>query len=532
MAGKKFFINRPLTPAILSALALCLLLYTVVQCGLCTKQNSELTTENEALSAALTESKQAIDETPQNEVPLPKRLSEATSVEEHKTGTGFFKKDDIYLLDDEEQLWTLRRIIAENSEIEPGVPANTASYRLRQDIYICPHPGYEKLFCLGTQKTPFGGSFDGDGHVLSGYFPMAHGADVPEALFHMSPAAKVKNLSVTNLADQLSKTGIHPTISEQWQLVELETHLPDLPGCRVQAEIYTWDLSIIQQTSDVLHSYWEKNAKQDHAAVSMTFRLDALETESSTVMDSRLQDIQTSLCTLAGTEYAEMIEETAVQETGCLWFIRLEQIEGLTCCTFEVSEPYYHPHNCRNNVCNYYIITEGQWEGADVSLQSLAIPYTDSEMSSIGVGDNYRLEAVDFNFDGKRDLLIHEGYSGGTGGSWDNYRAMVWNDAAGQFERFSSFPAQVYKLEFDRQRIVNRLRVGAGEEYVFLYEIVNGEYVCTKYLLTEESWNSEDDTVITLYYYEMGELVETHVLSDIDERKNLYPDMDYWPGRV
>ena len=73
--------------------------------------------------------------------------------------------------------------------------------------------------------------------------------------------------------------------------------------------------------------------------------------------------------------------------------------------------------------------------------------------------------------------------------------------------------------------------MGAGEEYVFIFEIVNGEYVCTKYLLTTQSWHSENDTEITLSYYEMGELVETHVLSDIDERKTLYPDMDYWRNR-
>lgn len=91
---------------------------------------------------------------------------------------------------------------------------------------------------------------------------------------------------------------------------------------------------------------------------------------------------------------------------------------------------------------------------------------------------------------------------------------------------------KAYKLEFDRERIVDRWRNGASKEYVFIYEIVNGEYVCTRELLTEESWDSEGDTVITLYYSEMGELVETHVLSDIDERKALYPDMDYWSSRV
>lgn len=530
---RKIKLYMPNKSALLSVSALCLFLFFTIQCGLLANQSRELSAENEALSAALADKEQAIETQEKKADDLPDQLAKATSMEEHETETGFFKKGGVYLIAEEEQLWTLRRMIAENMEIEPDFPAATASYRLLQDIRLCPHPGYERLFCLGTEKTPFCGSFDGDGHCISGYFPLRKSEDVPEAMFHMGAAARIENLSVVNLTDELPETGIHPTISELWQVTELEAYLPDLPSCSVQTEVYTWDLITIRRTVDVLRRYWEENALQGHVSVSITFRLDALEEdEPPEETKTRMQNIQTALCALAGPEYTEIIEEVSAQETEYLWFIRLEQIEGLTCCTFEISEPDYYPHTYKDNVCNYHIITEGRWEGKELPLQCLTVPYTDSEMSSIGVGDNYRLEQVDFNFDGKPDLLIHEGHSGGSGGSWSNYRALVWEENEGQFAYFPSFPAQVYKLEFDRQRIVYRWRVGAGKEYVFIFEIVNGEYVCTKYLLTEDSWDSEGNTVITLYYYEMGELVETHILSDYDERKTLYPDMDYWSSRV
>lgn len=519
----------PEKAAVLSALTICLFLSAVLGCGLYTEQNVNLAAENEALSATFTQKSQTLDEKTRETNDLQNQLTEVTSTEEHETETGFLKKGGVYLIAEEEQLWTLRRMIAENMEIEPDFPAATASYRLLQDIRLCPHPGYEKLFCLGTEKAPFCGSFDGDGHCISGYFPLRKSEDVPEAMFHMGAAARIENLSVVNLADELPETGIHPTISELWQVEELEAYLPELPGCSVQTEVYTWDLITIRRTVDVLRRYWEENALQGHVSVSITFRLDALEEdEPPEETKTRIQNIQAALCALAGPEYTEIIEGVSAQETEHLWFIRLEQIEGLTCCTFEISEPDYYPHTYKDNVCNYHIITEGRWEEKEVPLQCLTVPYTDSEMSSIGVGDNYRLEQVDFNFDGKPDLLIHEGFSGGSGGSWSNYRALVWKENEVQFAYFPSFPAQVYKLEFDRQRIVDRLRLGAGEEYVFIFEIVNGEYVCTKYLLTEDSWDSEGNTVITLYYYEMGELAETHVLSDFDERETLYPDMNYW----
>lgn len=134
---------------------------------------------------------------------------------------------------------------------------------------------------------------------------------------------------------------------------------------------------------------------------------------------------------------------------------------------------------------------------------------------------------VDLNFDGRPDLLIHEGSSGGSGGSWGNYRALVWKEAAGQFAIFSSFPEQVSSLEFDRQRLVDSWCMGTSYECVDIYSVVNGEYQCTRSLVLQIV-RRDEEYVTELSYYEMGELVETRVLSDGDDVEELYPDMNYW----
>lgn len=524
----KFFsnINLPKKTAVLSALALCIFLSSVILCGLYTEQNSALAAENEKLSAAITQKERTIAEKTRETDDLQAQLAEITSLKPSVTPTGFSKKGGVYLIDESDQLWTLQFLIAEGKDIEPGVPAASASYRLRENLYLNQHPGYENLFCLGTEENPFCGSFDGDGKYIKGYFPS-------ETLFHTDSHAQIENLSVINQTDEMSETGIHPSVSKPWQRKELERHLPDFPDCSVQLEIYDWDPDTTQWAAELLRKHWDENTAQDAFSVSITFRRNAIE-KMFTLKDETvyLQKIQTALCTLAGTEYTNIIDEALVQEEDYLWFVRLERTGGLTCCTFEIGEPDFHPDTYGDTVDSYYVIVEGNQEGKEVPIQYFQIPYTSSEMHTVGVALNFRIEHVDVDFDGKQDLLIHEGYSGGTGGSWDNYRALVWRENAGRFAYFPSFPSSVYKLEFDRERIVDRWRNGASKEYVFIYEIVNGEYVCTRELLTEESWNNEGDTVITLYYSEMGELVETHVLSDIDERKALYPDMDYWSSRV
>lgn len=503
--------------AFLSALTLCLFLFLIIQCGLYAEQSRDLTAENEALSASLSDKEKSLDASKQTikekmlEIEdLQAQLTETASIEEMETERGFLKKDVVYLIDTEDQLWDVQWYINQNMEIEPGVPAASASYRLRTDVVFYPY----QSVCLGTEENPFCGSFDGDGHLVDGAFKQMDGASVPEAMFFADESAKIENLHIVNRMYHAFD------LSEFQECSELESHLPDCESIRIQAEVSSWGLDV-QKTAHALRTHWERDAKKDGAYVSMTFYL---EEEAPADAEAYIQKIHTALCTLAGAEYTKIIEETMTKEEGYLWFVRLENVGGLTCCSFEIGEPNYDPPTYGDNVCNYYIITDGNWEEKAVPLRCLTIPYTYGEMHSIGINLSYHLEQADVNFDGKQDLLIHEGYSGGSGGSWGNYRAMVWDDTDGQFVYFPSFPEQVSSLELDQQRIVNRWQSGVSYECVDIYEIVDGEYVCTKSLVTDCKMNGE----IQLIYYEMSEPVKTHILSDINERETLYPDMNYW----
>lgn len=496
------------------------------QCNWYTVQNRSLTAENGELSAVLAERKQTIDKKAEEIESLQAQLADALSLEEQMTKNGFCKKNGIYMIDTKEQLFKLQEMLREGIDVEPGTPAASASYRLRNNMKL--ESNY--WFCLGTEENPFCGTFDGDGHSIQGRFPHGNGVDAPEAVFHMDAAAKIENLKVDN---DRSDGEISVWVDDNRECEELENHLPGVSGCSVHVEISEWGLDA-ERIAKALRRHWERGDWQDGFYVSMTFFPDMFEEDQKPAdAEKDIQNMKEALCTLAGPEYTGMIREAMEQDEGYLWFVRLERIGELTCCTFEIDEPAYSPDTydyfdeeaddfVYTNV-GYYIAVEGKWEGKEVSRQCIRVPYTFNIMRSIGVNLGYRMEVADFDFDGKQDLLIHEGSSGGSGGSWYNCRALVWKAAAGQFAYFPSFPENVHLLQFDRQRVVDRGDVGMTD-YVLIYEIVNGEYVCTRKLLCE----FHTDDTYKLSYYEMGELVETHILSDVEERELLYPDMNYW----
>lgn len=529
MKDKNSKINRPNKSALLSVSALCLFLFFTIQCGLLARQNLDLSAENETLSAALADKEQAVET----------REEETQEEEIYETETGFLKKNGVYLIDDIFQLWTLRQMIADGTEIEPGAPAAAASYRLRNDIDFLSWDSPVPMFYLGTEKTPFCGSFDGDGHCIRGYFPLSRGADGPEAMFCTDTAARIQDLIISNQTDNIGHKGVSAELSSPWEVEALEKRLPGFPDCSVKINLSGWDLEA-QLTAKRLRRHWDKLLAQEEVGdcyVSMTFLPEDEESEGgiasidAAARDMRIhgayiQELQAAFLTLSGTEYADIIEEAIEKEDGYLWFLRLERLEGLTCCTFEIGRPAPLPDG---DAPHYYLIVEGEWEGKEVPRQCFSIPYTFFVWYSIGNDSDYKIECVDLNFDGKADLLIHEGSSQGSGGFWDNYRALVWEPDSGQFSYFPSFPEQVSRLEFNRRRVVLHGESGWGEESVSVYEIVDGEYVCTKEWRLNRNPDDHRQTVTSLSYYEMGQLVETHVLSDIDERDILYPDLeDYW----
>lgn len=505
--------NQKKKLVIFLALTVCLLLLAACRCYRYALQNRELL-------AALADRDQTIDANEQEIAWLQTQLIEVKpSMQEYVTEAGFLKKNGIYLIDRESQLKTLQQMVAEGAEIEPGIAAADASYRLRRSLEM--ERSGDDWFFIGTEDAPFCGSFDGDGHYISGEFPFMEGEDVPEAIFRTASVAKIANLEVHNQMYKSPNAEVYVTVNNDAECAEVENNLTTFPDCRVQVVMNDWELNA-QKIADALRERWERNCEREGYYVSMSFYPFSV-TKSDE--EKYIQNILTPFGTLAGNEYKEIIEEARKQEEGYLRFVRLERIGEIICCSFEISEMGEGEHLEGDG---YHIVLEGKWEGQEVQRQHLYIPYTEFERRSLGTYQNYRIECVDINFDGKQDLLIHEGVSGGSGGSWSNYRAIVWNGEAGQFAYYPSFPEQLTTLEFDRQRVISTGQTGVPCQWVRAYGVVNGEYVCTRELIYQTVPDGGGQNITKLSYYEMGELVQTHILSEWKERETLYPDMNYW----
>lgn len=100
-----------------------------------------------------------------------------------------FQKDgDIYLIQSAQDMRKLALLVNENKMVETGVAAQTASYRLTADIDLSeycsenggwepigytvyePIPGTEGYFKTPETEGYFNGTFDGDGHMITGLY--------------------------------------------------------------------------------------------------------------------------------------------------------------------------------------------------------------------------------------------------------------------------------------------------------------------------------------------------------------------------
>ncbi len=98
-----------------------------------------------------------------------------------------FEKDGgVYMIQSAQDMRTLALLVNGNKEVEPGVPAHNASYRLTRDIdlsaYCKGETGWEPIGCgsdAGEEETrEFNGTFDGENHVVTGlYINLPYGED-------------------------------------------------------------------------------------------------------------------------------------------------------------------------------------------------------------------------------------------------------------------------------------------------------------------------------------------------------------------
>lgn len=489
MIGLTVFSICCLTAAVLS----------IVQLNKCKAENKELNT-------LLESDRQIIEEWNTRFDQLCRKLEDMSNLKEVELESGFIKKGEVYLVETRNQLKTLAEMIENDQEIEPGIPAASASYRLRNDIEV------KNWTTLGSKEKPFSGKLDGDGNSIKGLFLPADSEE--EAFIIKSKQAEVKNLKIKSLMGTENLVGAGLENNEQ-----VNGMLENVEGFvfhELILSINEGDLET-KELAEALREDWDH---YENITSSLTIAFDPWSDCDAISASVSMKPFQG----LFGEEAEKIIEQAVEEEGGCLRFIKLERVQKLNCCIFGVfgkEEEEYH------------VLLQGMWEEDQVPLQHLVIPTTDlSDKDDVLYSS---LEQQDINFDGMPDLLYREGWSGGSGGSWGNYRGIIWDEKKGEFVYYPSFPCQLAFLEFDRKRMITRGRCGVFYEYVYVYEVVNGEYEETKSLILESNYEEEtDDYVWQLSYYEMGELVriDKEPFEDVkdpgDWAGELYPDMNYW----
>ena len=395
----------------------------------------------------------------------------------------FIKRNGMYLIEDGTQLELLSEMVVKEDEIEPGVDAATGIYRLCSDVEV------RDYLNLGSRRAPFRGGLYGDGHVIAGDF------------FYVNRSWQEWSYYDYELVQE---TSVSITIEDAESLEEAERTLILYPAESLAIQVAT-DALGMQAVKELIKQCWEVNHERNHYSVSIT---DV--TEQTEKSDALLPFLD-----FFGKEGVALMEQAAKEEDSYVSFIRLERVDGLDICTFAVNASEKE---------QYHLMFVGEWEETEVPFQYLLIPATDTYKYGVLFG-RYNISQVDINYDGKEDLLIHEGVSSGSGGTCGDYRAVVWEEDKKEFVWYPSFPEMLVFLEFNERRMIDRYRSGLSYEAVCEYSMADGEYVKTRELVWEH-----EIIASTLFYYEMGVLVEQHDVTEMDrdEVMSIYPDLDYW----
>lgn len=299
-------------------------------------------------------------------------------------------------------------------------------------------------------------------------------------------------------------------VVEDWSdLEELQHRLAAVPKESLFINVEAQGLNM-RETARRIKLCWDVNHSRNHYAVSISYAVE------------QTQDLNGLLPFLGlfGEEAEAIMKQEAEEEDSYISFIRLERVDGLDICTFEVRADREE---------QYHLLITGEREDTEVAFQHLVIPTT----WHIAGYDywtwfgRYMISQVDINFDGEKDLLIHEGFSWASAGTWNDYRAAVWDKTAEKFIYYPSFPDRLIYLDFENERVIDYYRSEISCKEISEYGVVDGEYVRTRELIRK--YHVETNTC-TLTYYEMGVLIKKYDVTDMDteEIAALYPDLDYW----
>lgn len=425
-------------------------------------------------------------------LPLWSACVGTVNAEENIKG-GFVKENGEYLIESGEQLELLSKMVANREEIEPGVDAATASYRLCSDVEM------RDEFQIGSRRTPFHGNFNGDGYRITGDFYIEKGIPYGE----------------TGVVDynHVTEQPIYINLEDWKTLEETEHRLTSVPKESLNIYVASEELNM-QDAAQLVKLCWDVNHQRNHYSISIVdFNITKDERNHSQWAED--SDALLPFFDLFGEEAGAIMRRTAEEEDSYISFLRLERVGGLDICTFAVRASEKE---------QYHVLVTGEWEDTEVEFQHLVIPSTGTYKAvSSYEFSHYDISQIDINFDGQEDLLIYEGFTNGPFGA---YRVIVWDEDIGEFVWYPSFPDLLSWLEFNEQRVVRRSQSGLSHEIVCEYGVVDGEYVETR----KASWDHKSDGSSTLSYYEMGVLIEEHDVTGLvrNEIAAYYPDLDFW----
>ncbi len=248
------------------------------------------------------------------------------------------------------------------------------------------------------------------------------------------------------------------------------------------------------------------------------------------VIDPYLSAATESLLSKVEEEKMRQAIRGVLQEEGsALASLSLARPEGLSCCLFETSVGIGS---------EFHVLCAGVWEGKELPVRHYVLPLDNEEIPIINqLSSDSRIQGEDMDFDGSPDLLIYVAANGGSGGTFEHYCLLRWDDAAEDFVYFPSFPSWINQLDPERQRVICRGRLGVCYLYTEVYSVVDGAYRLTQELVVE--WVPRGETEewgITVSYYEGEELKRKIDVSglaneEIEERvSEQIPEWDAGPA--
>ena len=299
-------------------------------------------------------------------------------------------------------------------------------------------------------------------------------------------------------------------IADTETLLEVQKELEQLQDESFYIRLENGDLDTSELIGK-LAGCWQQNRRKNQYALGVAYKGEI----------EKRKDAMMPFCSLMEEECSARVEKELAKKGGFPSYIRLERLNGLDIYTFCI---YISGEKSEEE---FLIILNGTWEGQEVCWQYVTFPAVESIYDNDLISyqylkyppyDEYAVMNADINFDGCADLFIRESLLG----IMENmhYHGIIWDAVSGEFVLYESFPKQVSRVQFDKQRMIYH-RDEWGVEYITEYRVIDGEYVATRELV----WNEKDKIV---FYYEMGVLVREHPNMGYTDKYGLYPDLDYW----